>query len=111
MKHSWKKYKNNIPHRVKVNRLKDNEILYTDDFKDGKTRGEARLHLNQILLLNGQSPKDMVHTLYHELLHVWSEEFGANLTESQVLAMEHSLPYVIELVNTLNGVKKYVKKS
>lgn len=109
MKHSWKKYAKNIPPFIRVNKKQKYEVLHTIDFKDGNTRGESRLDTKQLVLLKGQSAQDTVSTMFHELLHIYSDEFGANLTESQVLALEHALPYVIEFVNVLNGDKN-VKK-
>lgn len=106
---NWKKLHTNIPPFIRVNKKQMYETLYIEDFKDGNTRGESRFDTKQLVLQSNRPSKETVHTYFHELLHIYSDEFGANLTENQVLALENALPYVIEFVNTLNGVKRTSK--
>ena len=99
---NWKKVKSKIPHRLRIKNKIWYEILWVDDFKDGKTLGESRLHLKQLVLLKNMSPKLTIETFVHELLHVISHEYGSDLTEKQVLAMEKSTPYLLLTLWSLN---------
>jgi hypothetical protein len=101
----WKKLKRRIPHRVQVAKDAWYEVLYVDDFKDGKTLGETRHDPRQIVLLNGQSPKSAVTTYLHELIHAFSNENDADLTEAQVLAFEKSFYYILKSDNLFTEKK------
>lgn len=101
---SWKKYRRNIPNYISFNKSKY-ELLYTDDFKDGKTLGETRWDPKQIVLMNGRPDKETVHTVFHECIHAISYEYGVNMTETQVLAFEKALPDLIRLFQTVEGKK------
>lgn len=98
---NWKNLKNSIPSHIKIKKV-EYEILYTDDFKDGKTLGETRLDAKQILLKTNESDKETFHTYVHELLHAVSEEYRVGLTEKQVRALEKSLQDWIKPANILN---------
>lgn len=100
----WTKLKNNIPHKFKVKRS-DYETVFIKDLDNGKTVGEARLDHKLIILVQNQTPKELVSTFFHEFIHVLSEEYDANLTEKQVLALEKSLPDIIKLIGELTSEK------
>lgn len=100
---NWKKIKNNIPHRVRIKSKVWYEILWVSDFKDGKTLGESRFNEKQIVLLNSMSPKLTVSTFIHELYHVISHEYGADLTENQVLKLEDGTSYFLPILWSLNS--------
>lgn len=102
----WKKLAQNIPHIVRLNKKSNYEVLEILDFKDGNTRGESRMDVKQIILLKDLGAKEKVMTLWHEVAHALSYEFGADLTERQVLALEQALPYIIEFVTELHKDKK-----
>jgi len=106
---NWKRLVNNIPSHVST---KDGlyEVLYTEEFKDGKTLGESRFEEKQIVLKKGLSPKETVHTYFHELLHVSSEITGANLTENQVLSLEKDLTFWLNLGIMVSNRKTRKKK-
>lgn len=97
---NWKKLAANIPPHVST---KDGlyEVLYTEDFKDGKTLGESRFEEKQIVIKKGLSAKETLHVFFHELLHVSSNSVNANLTENQVLAMEKDLTFWLKLATIL----------
>ena len=99
---NWKKVKAKIPHRIRVKNKIYYEVLYIDNFKDGKTLGETRFNEKQIILLRSLSPKIMVSTFLHELLHAISFEYNVDLTETQVLNFENSVPYLLPLIWGLN---------
>lgn len=91
MRVSWKKVRENIPHRLRI-RKQDYELFFTKDFKDGITLGEMRPDIKQIVIKVDQSDKDFVHTVFHEYIHAISEEYDVALTEKQVKALEKTLP-------------------
>lgn len=95
----WKSLKNRIPIRVQLNKNTYYEIVYTDDFVDGRTIGEMRPAHKQIAIKLGQSPKMTVVTYLHEVLHAVSEEAEANLTENQILALEQVFYYILKSGN------------
>lgn len=100
----WKSLKKNIPTHVKVGN-NEYEVLYTDDFKGGKTAGEMRPDLTQIVIRNGLGAKETVLTFFHEFLHSVSEEYKVGLTEPQVLALEQSFNEFKKLFHTIEGKK------
>jgi hypothetical protein len=102
MKTDWVKLKSKIPHQVKI-RTKTYEVAWIDQFKDGKTLGETRFELRQIILLNNMSPKMTVSTFFHEYLHAICHEYNVNLTENQVLALEKSFININSLILELNS--------
>lgn len=98
----YKSLKQNIPHRVKANGT-EYEVLYTDNFKDLKTDGEARFDPPQIIIRNNLGAKETILTYYHEWLHVLSAEYDINLTETQVLKMEQTFSDMKKFITTLEG--------
>lgn len=84
-----------IPQMVSFKKM-EYEVLYVDDFKDGKTLGETRFGPNQIVLKRSQNDKELVHTYVHEVLHAISEEYKVGLSEKQVLRLEKALTDVIK---------------
>jgi hypothetical protein len=101
----WKKLRRRIPHRVQVTKDTWYEIVWVDDFKDGKTLGETRHDSKQIVILNGQSPKVTVTVYMHELTHAFSDENGSNMTEAQVLDFEKSFYYILKENNLFTEKK------
>jgi hypothetical protein len=98
----YKSLKQNIPHRVKANGV-EYEVLYVDDFKDGATLGETRFHPPQLVIKNNIGAKETVLTAYHEWLHILSEEYDINLTETQVTKMEKTFGDMKKFITTLEG--------
>lgn len=106
----WIKYLKRIPIKVQVSKSRIFEVLWTDNFEGGKTLGETRFNKDQIIIKRNEPIKEMVHTYVHEVLHAFSEEYGANLTEKQVLALEKALYYVVKNGNIFLGANKSGKK-
>ena len=98
----YKSLKKNIPTHIKVGN-NEYEVLYTDEFKGGKTDGEMRPEINQIVIRNGMSAKESVHTYFHEFIHAVSEEYDARLTEAQVLQLEKSFADFKNFFHHLEG--------
>lgn len=101
MKIKWSGLKQAIPTHVKF-KNQEYEILWVDDFKDGKTYGETRFDTHQILLKTNENDKETFHTYIHELLHAASEEYKIGLTENQVRKLEKSLQDWMKSDNILN---------
>lgn len=105
---NWKKMRKNIPSKVRVAARSFYEVLWIANFHSDKsgetTYGETRFEPQQIVLNSSQSDKDSVHTFVHEYYHAISEELGANLTESQVRALEKGFPALREMILTLDGL-------
>lgn len=95
----WKKLKTSIPNRVQLGNNSFYEILYVDDFLDGKTLGEMRPETKQIVIRNKQTPKNTVITFLHELSHAVSNECDLELTENQILKLEKSFYFLLKKGN------------
>lgn len=92
----YDKLASKIPFRVHLGRGIYYEIVWVDDFPDGKTCGETRFEKKQIAIKAGMSTKLTVITLIHEYLHAFSDVYGLGLTENQILKMEKSFYYVLK---------------
>lgn len=101
---NWKLLKSQIPHRVQIGK-RVFEILWVDDFADGKTLGETRFDPPQIVIKTGESDKLTVKIYAHELVHAISDEEEVGLTETQVLKLEHAMIYLLK-PNNVFEVKK-----
>lgn len=99
----WRSLERHIPHRVQINNNRFYEVVEVQDFPDGNTDGECRYDQNQIVLLKDLTPKSKVSCYIHELIHATSDEFDANLTENQVLALEKALYYWLKKGNIFNA--------
>lgn len=104
MKINWTKYKKNIPSRVKIASKLFYEILYTKQFPDNDTYGETRFDKRQIVLKTKMGPKTLGETYLHEVLHALSAEHDIGLTETQVVKFEQAFPYLIDVINKLEGI-------
>jgi len=102
---NWTKLKRRIPSKVVIGNY-TYEVLFIDEFKSPSTLGETRLEDKQIVLKNGQTPKELVKTYLHECLHAVSEEFDVNLTEQQILKMEEALSFILKDGNIFKKGKK-----
>lgn len=102
---NWTKLKRRIPSKVLIGNT-IYEVLFIDEFKSPSTLGETRLEDKQIILKNGQTPKELVKTYLHECLHAVSEEFEVGLTEQQILKMEEALSCILKDGNVFKKGKK-----
>lgn len=102
MRINWRKIKNKIPPKVKVG-SRYYEILWAVQLGEGKHIGETRFDKPQIIISKKLSPKQAVLCFFHEYLHAVSHEYGANLTENQVLATEQSFVSIYNLILELNS--------
>jgi hypothetical protein len=99
---NWKKLVKQIPSRVQIAPKVYYDVVWSKDLVDTKGNylyGITDLTNRIITIRMDMSPKLTVETYFHELLHCYSEEFKINLTETQVLRLEHILPYVLKKDN------------
>lgn len=95
----WKKLRNAIPSQIQIKKGVVYEVAWIKEFpSDSEIMGETRLSDKLILINTNQSDKEAVHTFFHEVLHAFSDENGAKLTEKQVQKMEKSLYFLIKLM-------------
>lgn len=106
---NWSSYYKKIPAQVKIG-LNTYAISWVDEFpKDHTQLGETVFGDQKQIKINiNQSIKEAVHTYWHEILHCLSEEYKANLTEKQVLALEKGLR---DILNNGNMFKKEGKNA
>lgn len=102
----WKDLKDRIPHVVHTGYKNRFEVVWVDDFPDGKTDGETRFEPLQIAIKRGMSDKETVMTYLHELTHAadFSHEIG--LTETQVLKIEKALIPLLKDGNVFTKKKR-----
>lgn len=105
----WKRIVSNIPAHVQVGRNSVYEVSWIDAFKDPSVLGETRFDPNRIIIKNNESDKETAFTFYHEFLHALSDEYGVNLTETQVKALEKSFYYMLKCMNELTKGSKNAK--
>ncbi len=101
---NWKKHYQNIPSSIKIGK-NTYEVLFIDGFpKDLEQLGESRFGDNKQIIINLNQPiKEAVHTYFHEILHIMSFEYNANLTEKQVLSLEKGLKDLLKKNNLFKG--------
>lgn len=100
----WKQLRNQIPSRVEIG-SRWFEIIWIDEFKDGKTLGETRFDPPQIVLKTNETDKETVKTYLHEITHAVSDEEEVGLTENQVIGIERSLTYLLKPNNVFTEKK------
>lgn len=91
---NWKWFVKRIPSSVQVNRKTHYEIMWTKEFMNEKgTMGIKDGDKKLIAIKMGMSDKLTIETYIHELLHAFSDESGAGLTEAQIRALEPTFYY------------------
>lgn len=94
---NWKKKVKSIPAQVQVAPKMFYQVTWQKEILDTKGNnlyGLTDLDNKIITIRMGLSPKLTCETYFHEVIHAFSHEWGLNLTETQVLNMEHILPYL-----------------
>lgn len=86
-----------IPALIRITAKIAYEVLFVEDFKDGKTAGECRWDLKQIVIKNGMSKTETVKTFIHETIHAIDGENKIGLTETQVLKLEEGIYRTLRL--------------
>lgn len=109
---NWKSYYKKIPAQIKIG-SSIYRIFWVNGYpKDKKQLGESNFQNEKYITININQPiKEAVHTYWHEILHVLSNEYEAGLTEKQVVALEKGLKVLLEDGNMfkkeeLNGKKR-----
>lgn len=99
---NWKNKVKNIPARVQIAPRVWYDVTWQKEITDTKGNtlfGLTDLNNKIITIKMDMSPKLTVETYFHECLHAWSDEFKIGLTETQVLHLEHILPYLDGMFN------------
>jgi hypothetical protein len=94
---NWKKKLKAIPARVQIAPKVHYEVTWQKEILDTKGNhlyGITDLDNKIITIKMGMSPKLTVETYIHEVFHAFSHEFNLDLTENQVLGLEHIIPYL-----------------
>lgn len=84
-----------LPHHIKIKNKVSYEVLHIDEFKDPRTLGECRYDSKQIVLKKGQSQRQEIQSLIHEILHAVSFERGIDLPHKSIYELEVALYYII----------------
>lgn len=92
----WSFYRKHIPNKVQVSSGVVYEILWVDEFIDNTNVGECRYDQQQVVLKKGLSHKQTLETYIHELLHLFSHEYGVDLSEQDVLKLEKIIPFILK---------------
>lgn len=107
---NYRKHLKTIPAEVKIGETLY-EVLWCKEFpRDKKQLGDTRFVEKQIIIKENQTPKELLVTYFHEVLHCASKEYGAELTENQVLALENLLTDLIRKGNIFKKVRQNGKK-
>lgn len=99
---SWKKLVKAIPSKVQISAKVSYDVVWQKDIVDTKGNhlyGLTDLNNHIIFIRMDMAPRLTVETFLHEVTHCFSEEYNLNLTETQVLAIEHAIPYLIKKNN------------
>lgn len=102
MRISWRKQVKKIPNRVQIAPKVFYDVVWQKELTDTKGSplyGVTDLSNKIITICMDMPAKVTVETYWHEITHAWSEEFKINLTENQVLNLEHILPYLLKYNN------------
>lgn len=99
---NWKKLSKRIPNKVQVAHKTFFEVLWSPEIVGGEDcYGMCRFDPNQIVLLQGMTPKNATTTYLHEVIHAISDTHGIGLTEKQVRQIEKVLHYILKPGNIL----------
>ncbi len=94
-----------IPSQIKIKNKVVYDIAYIDSFKDKDQLGECRFDERLILIKRGQSERQEIKTLTHELLHSVAFERGINISHRAIYQLEDALFYLL-FHNDWAGEKK-----
>lgn len=94
---NWKQLRKKIPAKVQVKKKVWYDVVWQKDM--GEFAGEMHPQKKQIKILLGQSDRQTVICYVHELLHLFSDEYGWSLTEAQILSAEQCVYFVLKMGN------------
>ena len=86
-----------LPSKVRITSKVTYEVVFIDDFLDGKTLGECRHETKQIVIKKGLSATETLKTLIHEITHALALENEFTLTEQTVLHLESAIYRLLRL--------------
>lgn len=101
---NWKKKVAQIPSKVQIAPRIFYEVVWQKEIVNSTGHhlyGVTDL-TNRVITIKMDMPARLtLETYFHECIHALSEEYKLGLTENQVLAMEHALPYILKDNNFL----------
>lgn len=95
MKINWTKLARRIPKSFKAGKHTF-KVEFVKSFPDGDYVGLSDWNKKVIYIKKDQSKKELVHTFFHECLHIFSDEFELKITEKQVQGLEKTLTFWIQ---------------
>lgn len=114
MKKNWKNLRRNIPKKIKLSSRHTFDIKLCEDV--GKSRN-GRKHYGQTIfgpkeihIRKDLSDKELVKTLWHELLHTFKIYKHMHLTEKQVKAFEEKYEVFEKFFLTLHKKRGKIPK-
>lgn len=93
---NWKKLFKRIPVSIQLTKKVKYDITWARPDPSLDHVGITHLEAKHIVVSLDLKPRAAVHTYIHEVLHAISEEYDANLSEKQVLALEKALYFVLK---------------
>ena len=84
-----------IPARIKIKNKVIYEVVWVESFKDPDVLGECRFEARQIALKKGQSERETLKTVTHEILHAIEYERGIKLSHKSIYQLEDAIYYIL----------------
>jgi hypothetical protein len=84
-----------IPSRIKIKNKVAYELVSVGSFADPDTLGECRFDQRQIAIKSGQSDRQQMKTVIHEMLHAVCEERGIKISHRAIYELEDALFYIL----------------
>lgn len=94
----------NLPHRVRITHKITYEVVWIDQFLDGPdTRGECRFDSRQIVICRNQTPRWILRTFIHEVLHAMEHELGIEMKHDSIYKLEEAVERICRLNRWLSA--------
>jgi hypothetical protein len=84
-----------IPARLKIKNKVVYEIVWVESFADPDVLCECRFDSKQIALKQGQSEREIMKTLIHEILHCMEFEREIKIAHKSVYQLEDAIYYLL----------------
>ncbi len=92
----WKSLYKRIPVFIQLTKKIKYDVTWTRSDPSLDHIGRTHPDSKHIVVSLDLKPRLAVHTYIHEVLHAVSEEYKANLSEKQVLALEKALYFILK---------------
>ena len=108
---NWKSLHRQINFKIQLKRNVFYEVVWVNDFPNGKTEGETRFQERQIALKKDVNARETVKTFLHEVAHAFAHEYDIPLPESSVEKLEEGLYFLLKKDNLFKGAKNVKRTS